>query len=146
MPSPSPQRNLRLAVPFFIVTDMEKSLLFYTEGLGFTIAKQWTPRGPIEWCWLERDGIAIMLQQPASTDHAIYVAGKEKGAGITICVQCNDALALYHEFKDRNLSVTEPFVGNNRWVFQVTDPDGYRLEFESDTDVPEETTYTAWFK
>ena len=29
------------------------------------------------------------------------------------------------------------------WVFSVTDPDGYRLEFESPTDVPEGTEYSA---
>ncbi len=30
------------------------------------------------------------------------------------------------------------------WVFQVIDHDGYRLEFESNTDVPEGTTLKEW--
>ncbi len=27
-----------------------------------------------------------------------------------------------------------------------SDPDGYRLDFESPADAPEETTYTEWLK
>jgi hypothetical protein len=32
-----------------------------------------------------------------------------------------------------------PSVGNQLWVVPLTDPDGYHIEFESPTDVPEET-------
>jgi len=31
-------------------------------------------------------------------------------------------------------------------VVAFPDPDGYRLDFESPTDVPEETIFSAWFK
>jgi lactoylglutathione lyase len=136
-------QNIRLAVPFFMVTDMQASLQFYTEGLGFKITNQWTPRGKIEWCWLERDAVAVMLQEPRkpNTDES-----GQKGTGFTISYQCADALALYHEFSAKGIVSAEPFVGNNMWVVGLKDPDGYRLEFESITDVPEETTYAAWIK
>ena len=32
------------------------------------------------------------------------------------------------------------FVGNGLWVVPVTDPDGYRMEFESPTDARQEET------
>jgi len=32
------------------------------------------------------------------------------------------------------------------WVVVFTDPDGYKLDFESPTDAPEETTYSEWLK
>ena len=35
--------NVRLAVPFFNVKDIEASLHFYVKGLGFTITRQWIP-------------------------------------------------------------------------------------------------------
>jgi len=66
------------------------------------------------------------------------------GVGFSVCFICQDALALYREFLDRGVTPAEPFVGNRSWVVPVTDPDGYRLEFESETDVAEETRYTAW--
>jgi lactoylglutathione lyase len=143
---PNNKLNIRMAIPFFIVTDMAKSLEFYTKGLGFTRTNQWTPRGKIEWCWLERDQVALMLQEPASKDHVIHTSKMKKGFGVSICMQCQDALALYHEFKERGLQVTEPFVGNGMWVFHVNDPDGFHVEFASLTDVPEETVYSEWLK
>lgn len=37
-------------------------------------------------------------------------------------------------------------VGNRLWEIMITDPDGFRLFFESPTDVPEETKYSDWVK
>jgi len=106
---------------------------------------QWTPRGKIEWCSFQRDDVTLMLRQPRETDHWVYSL-QEAGKGISICFQCGDALALYHEFKAKGVEINEPFVGNNMWVVAFNDPDGYRLDFESPTDVPEETTCSEWVK
>src|SRR5215469_16945149 len=137
------QPNLHQAVPFFRVANMDASLAFYVDGLGFLIKLQWTPRNTIEWCWLERDGVALMLQEPRRDQPVRPLEGKP-GLGVSICFQCRDAISLYHEFLARGLAFSEPFVGNGMWVTSVTDPDGYRLEFESLTDVPEETEYSDW--
>ena len=55
--------NLAEAVPFFSVTNIDASLRFYVDGLGFEITRRWTPRGRIEWCWLQRGSVALMLQE-----------------------------------------------------------------------------------
>ena len=136
--------NIKLAVPFFMVRDMEISLNFYVEKLGFTITNQWTPLGKIEWCWLQREGVSLMLQEDRNREK--FDAQGLKGTGVSICFQCVDALALYQEFTAKDVTISEPFVGNNMWVTAFTDPDGYKLDFESPTDVPEETTYSEWFK
>jgi catechol 2,3-dioxygenase-like lactoylglutathione lyase family enzyme len=137
--------NIIQTVPFFLVKDMETSLKFYTEGLGFTIANQWTPNGKIEWCWLKRDAIAIMLQESRKKE-PVTGEPERPGKGVSLCYQCKDALALYHEFTGKGIQIQEPFVGNNNWVVAFEDVDGYRLDFESPTNVPEETKYSEWFK
>ena len=123
-----------------MVTDIDRSLEFYVNGLGFQLKIDWRPKGRIEWCWLEREGVALMLQE--------YRAGflpKEKlGIGISICFICQDALQLYTEFLRNGLIPMEPFVGNKMWVTTINDPDGYKLDFESTTDVAEETKYSDW--
>ncbi|MGB7845926.1 MAG: VOC family protein [Candidatus Acidiferrum sp.] len=135
--APSPTPNVQQVVPFFMVTDMARSLRFYMEGLGFTMKYRWTPDSPdkIRWCWLELGGASLMLQE--------YNPGRipteELGKGASIWFQCHDSLALYSEFKSRGLAPSEPFVGNHMWDVALTDPDGYHLHFESPTDVPEET-------
>ncbi len=133
--------NVKQAVPFFMVTDIEASLRFYVDGLGFTLTNQWVPRGRIEWCWLELGEAALMLQEYRK-DFPRVVEGK-LGQVVSICFMCADALAIFHTLKARGVPVTRPFVGNGLWVASVTDPDGYHLDFESPTDVPEETVYSG---
>lgn len=135
--------NVKQAVPFFGVTNTEASLRFYVEGLGFKMKHCWipdraedNPDGRIRWCWLELGAAAIMLQE-------FRPGAKPKetlGTGVNVCFQCEDALALYREFKSRGIQTRKrPSVGNHLWVVPLTDPDGYRIEFSSPTDAPEES-------
>jgi lactoylglutathione lyase len=136
--------NIQLAVPFFTVRNIEHSVRFYTEGLAFEIKKKWMPDGKLRWCWLERDSIAIMLQEFRTEGHDSRPPLNNPGAGVSICYQCKDALALYREFVARGIQASEPHVGNNMWVTVVKDTDGYTLDFESPTDVPEDTKLSEW--
>ena len=131
--------NVQQAIPFFMVSKIEASLRFYIDGLGFQRTKKWTVDGKIRWCWLEIGRIAIMLQE-YGPDSPLATA--KLGEGLSICFQCEDALAIYHETLAHNLEPRRPFVGNNMWVTILTDPDGYKLDFESPTNVPEETIYS----
>ncbi|MGB2664815.1 MAG: VOC family protein [Candidatus Acidiferrum sp.] len=132
-----PTPNVIAVVPFFWVTDMLRSLHFYIEGLGFTLKNKWTPDDPdkIRWCWLDLGAASLMLQEypPAN------LPKDKRGEGVSLCFQCHDAVAVYHEFRSRNLRPREPFVGNHMWDTLIIDPDGYHLHFESPTTVPEET-------
>jgi lactoylglutathione lyase len=131
--------NVQQAVPFLMVSNMEASLRFYVEGLGFQRTNQWIVDGKIRWCWLQLGGAAIMLQE-YNPNSPLRTA--KLGEGVSVCFQCRDALAIYHETLSRGLEPHRPFVGNNMWVTILADPDGYKLDFESPTDVPEETIYT----
>ncbi len=120
-----------------MVTDMDRTMAFYIKGLGFELKMDWQPHGRIEWCWLEREGVALMLQEY----HKERLPKEKLGQGVSICFICEDALDLYEEFLQEGLSPSEPFVGNKMWVVSLSDPDGYKLDFESKTEVPEETKY-----
>lgn len=133
--------NITQAIPFFMVTNMASSLVFYVEKLGFTIKDQWEPKGSIEWCLLQLGNAAIMLQEYRESPPA----GK-LGEGVSVYFICEDALEEYQHIISNGLPVTEPFVGNGMWVVGLTDPDGYSVLFESATDVPEGTTLSDWEK
>jgi hypothetical protein len=133
--------NVKQAVPFFMVTNMDSSLNFYIRGLNFELKNKWEPRGKIEWCFLQLDNAAIMLQE--------YRQGpptEKLGEGVSVCFVCEDALAIYNIVMSRGVIPEEPFVGNNMWVVGLKDPDGYNIFFESATDVPEGTMYSDWIK
>lgn len=137
--------NVQQAVPFFRVSNMEESLRFYVDGLGFVMTKKWIPDndGKVRWCWLQHGSAAIMLQEFRKEDPNAWKAESKVGVGVSICFQCQDALAIYKEITARGIAAKRPFVGNGMWVTMVQDPDGYKLEFESFTNVPEETVYSG---
>ena len=130
--------NVQQAVPFFMVSDIKASLRFYVEGLGFKRTKQWIVDDKIRWCWLQLGGAAMMMQEYNSNSP---LRNEKLGSGVSVCFQCRDAIAIYHETRARSLEPHRPFVGNGFWVTSFTDPDGYKLDFESPTTVPEETIY-----
>lgn len=131
--------NVRQAVPFFMVTDIDASLRFYVDGLGFTKTEEWIDKGKLQWCWLSLGDAGLMLQEFRKSGHHRTVPPEKLGAGVSICFICRDALALYRDFKARGVEAKRPFVGNRMWVTSTVDPDGYRLDFESPTDAPEES-------
>jgi len=133
------ESNVLQAVPFFMVTNIEASLRFYIDGLGFTKTIEWVDEGKLRWCWLEHGGAALMLQEFWRSGPHANVPTDKLGVGVSVCFMCKDAVALYREFKSRGIGAKRPFVGNRLWVTQTVDPDGYRLDFESPTDAPEES-------
>ena len=134
-PSPRTESNVEQAVPFFMVANMEASLRYYIDGLGFGMTKKWIVQGKLRWCWLQLGGAALMLQEYGKGGAP---EGKP-GQGVSICFQCKDALAIYRDLIRRGIPAKKPFVGNGMWDTSTSDPDGYKIHFESPTDVPEET-------
>ena len=96
VPAGPTQPNVKQAVPFFMVSDLARSFAFYRDRLGFTLRNQWIVKGEMQWCWIELGSAALMMQElrrPNEPD-AWQKLGTP-GAGVTICLQCEDALALY---------------------------------------------------
>lgn len=124
--------NVQIVAPSLVVSDMERSLAFYVDGLGFAVQNRWIPDGSLRWCWMMLGEAPLMLQQGAT--------GPEKvGVGVGLYFQCRDALAVYREAASRGLqTVREPQVGNGGWEVSFRDPDGYHINFFSPTDQPED--------
>ena len=133
------EANVKQAVPFFRVSNIEESVRYYVNGLGFEMTKEWIDEGKLRWCWLQHGNAGLMLQEFRKEGHNSWVPSGKVGEGMSICFQCEDALAIYRDVIRRGIQASIPFVGNGMWVTSLSDPDGYRLEFESYTDVPEET-------
>ncbi len=123
------EMRLQKTVPLLFVSDIEASVDFYCEGLGFSIKSKWEPKGKLAYCWLEQGGAALMLQQ-ATDENA-----PRNLEGVTIYFICDDADVVYHQCLQRNVELTEPsiaFYGMNQTF--VSDPDGYELCFENPTE------------
>ena len=126
-------------VPFLAVKDMEKSVAFYIDGLGFEFKNKWIDDGVLRWCQLRMGNAGLMLQQFKTEGHDAQQFSDNKGEGVTLCFFCDDAVAFYRDVTSRGIETSEPQVGNRMWVTELIDPDGYQLLFESPTDVAEGT-------
>ncbi len=136
-----PRPNIQQAVPFFRVANVTESVRFYVDGLGGEVLHHWTVDNKLRWCWIKLGDAALMLQQQPQVDGDYGQLNETRGAGVSISFQCRDALALYRVFRERGLNPRRPFVGNGMWITSLADPDGYQLEFESFTDVAEDTLF-----
>jgi lactoylglutathione lyase len=135
--------NVRQAVPFFMVADLETSRRYYVDGLGFEMTQTWVDEGVVRWCWLQRRGAALMLQQIRREGHDSWAPQGKLGEGVSVYFICRDALAIYREISSRGVDASLPQVGNRMWVTSLSDPDGYRIHFESDTGAAEESVYSG---
>ena len=140
-----PAKNVSAVVPLLMVTDMNRSLAFYVDGLGFTIENRWVPDGRLRWCWLSLGGAALMLQEALEPTRNKMAADGRLGNGVALYLQCSDALAVFQEASGRGVhALREPQVGNSAWEIFFADPDGYKINFSSPTSVPEETLLSAY--
>jgi predicted lactoylglutathione lyase len=135
--------NVKQAVPFFWVSDIAASLKYYVDRLGFEVNNQWVDDGKVRWCWLQLGGAALMLQEFWKNGQHTNIPVTKLGEGVTIYFICEDALTLYKELVAHGVSATQPVVHNGLWTTSLSDPDGYRLIFESATEEPENTVFTS---
>jgi predicted lactoylglutathione lyase len=131
--------NVKQVVPFLSVSNMVRSYRYYTEGLGFKKKWGWTVDEKLRWCWLESGGAALMLQEFSTEGRDSWKPAGKVGDGVSLCFICEDAVKIYHQVRSRGIDASEPQVGNSMWVTTHSDPDGYRLNFESMTDAPEDS-------
>ena|SRR5665213_1829748 len=135
-----PVQNVTSVVPLLMVTNMERSLAFYVDGLGFTVENRWVPDNRLRWCWMSLGGAALMLQEAVDSSREKMTVAGVLGNGVSLNFSCVDALAIYRDAATRAIdALREPQVGNFSWEVVFADPDGYSIHFSSPTDLPEET-------
>ena len=127
-------------VPELSVRDCETSKAFYCDVLGFGVRYARPEEG---FCYLERDGAELMLDQIGLgrdfNDHLPKQYPFGRGVNLQILVHDVAALtnscavagvALYLPLEERWYRKDQEEVGNKQFV--VADPDGYLLRFFED--------------
>ena len=130
-------------VPFLAVRNLRDTVAFYVQGLGFEMIGDWEEEGVLRWCKLRLGKAAFMFQQFKTEGPDAKTFGPGKGDGVIFCIFCDDVIPLYAGFVENGIKASVPQVGNGLWATTLMDPDGYRLDFESPTDEPEDTKWSA---
>ena len=124
-------RNLVSISPFFIVKDLQASIAYYLERLGFQLSFQGPDPDDTYYAGVKREGAAIMLKailpdvlpQPNHTRHG--------WARWDAYIYTQDPDTLFDEFRRCGASFVKElsFIDKGLWGFEVTDADGYVLAF-----------------
>ena len=123
-------RNLAAIRPSFIVKDLQTSITYYRERLGFQLDFQGPDEGAF-WAGVSRDGIGIMLKAVASDVPPIPNHTRHEWAPPDALIYSTDPDALFEEFSRRGATFVKrlSFVEEGLWGFTISDADGYVLVF-----------------
>ncbi len=130
--------NPRL-VPELKVSDLQESLNFYVNVLGFNVLYD---RAEDRFAYLEVEGAHLMIEELSEHSRQFDTAPLEKplGRGMNLQIQVSNVNDLYERVMSNQLEIliaiedkwyrNEAEEGGNR-QFVVADPDGYLLRFFS---------------
>jgi catechol 2,3-dioxygenase-like lactoylglutathione lyase family enzyme len=124
------KRNLASISPFFIVKDLQASIAFYRERLGFQLDFQ-GPDGDVYYAGVSRDGIGIMLKAILPDVLPCPNHTRHPWARWDAYIYTLDPDTLFDEFRQRGVSFVKElsFIDDGLWGFEITDADGYVLAF-----------------
>lgn len=119
--------RLRAISPALTADDLERSLRFYVDALGFTIEDRWEEAGKLLGVMLVAGTCHIGLSQ----DNWAKGRDRRKGVGFRIFAEtAQDLDALAERLREHGVEPdgpkTEPW-GDR--TLTVTDPDGFKLTF-----------------
>jgi len=124
--------RLRSAGPSFTVNDVQKSLAFYRDVLGFAEKEHWEKDGALHGVELVAGRVSFWIGQ----DDWKKGRDRVKGQGFRMyCGTAQDIDALARQIRERGGVLAEeprdqPWGGRE---FAVVDPDGFKISIVSET-------------
>jgi uncharacterized glyoxalase superfamily protein PhnB len=120
--------RLRKLTPSFTATDLQRSIAFYRDVLGFVVGDEWREDGALAGCEIHAGAITFMLGQ----DDFKKGRDRQKGLGTRVwCHTAQDLDKIAAEIKARG-GMLDQEPQDMPWgdrVFMITDPDGFHLTF-----------------
>lgn len=121
--------RLRSVTPTFTVDDLDRSLRFYADGLGFEVSERWEEEGKLLGVMLTAGSTQFGLSQ----DDWSRGRDREKGVGFRIWAATEQDLdELAQRLRQKGIEHDGP--KTESWgsrTLTVVDPDGFKLTFSS---------------
>jgi catechol 2,3-dioxygenase-like lactoylglutathione lyase family enzyme len=124
-------KNLQNIRPFFIVKDLQTSIAYYRDRLGFELEFQGPDDDAPYYAGLGRDDAGVMLKAIRPDVLPCPNHTRHPWARWDAYVYALDPDALFDEFSRRGVSFvkTLSFIDDGLWGFEVADADGYVIAF-----------------
>ena len=115
--------------PFFIVSNVDRTIAFYREKLGFETTLKQPDRNPF-FAIIRRDGAQLFIKSDANVT-PLPNSKLHPSMRWDAFVYAPDPDALAAEFVDHGAAFSAPLTDTHDGLrgFELTDPDGYVLFF-----------------
>ena len=122
---------LKKLTPNLMVEDVQKTLTFYRDVLGFEAIMTLPDTAPFDFSIVKRDGVELMFQSRRSlSENVPALTGSSLGASQTFYIEVAGLDDLYEQLRDRVEIVVDlhtTFYGTQEFYFR--DINGYILSF-----------------
>jgi catechol 2,3-dioxygenase-like lactoylglutathione lyase family enzyme len=123
--TPSQSLRLRSVTPTFTVNDLQLSLAWYRDGLGFFVAERWEKGGTLEGVMLKAGSCEFGLSQDD------FTKGRDRAKGVGFRLWCNttqDVDAIAARLRSFGGTIIEqPGERYDTYGFTAQDPDGFKI-------------------
>ena len=122
---------LKKLTPNLMVEDVNETVTFYQDVLGFALLASVPEEGQFNWAMMQHDAVEIMFQSRASlTEDVPLFKDKAIGGSLTLYIDVEDIKGLYGQVQNRVAILHEmstTFYGTRE--FTIQDCNGYVLTF-----------------
>jgi uncharacterized glyoxalase superfamily protein PhnB len=123
--------RLKKMIPNLMVEDVNSTIVFYRDVLGFELLTTVPEAGQFNWAMMRRDGVEIMFQTRTSLAEEVPVLGdRAMGGALTFYTEVEDVQSLYTDLLGKVAIVQDmhkTFYGTRE--FAIQDCNGFVLAF-----------------
>lgn len=121
--------------PNLITNDIDRSLTFYRNILGFEVISTVPEEPPLLFVWLKRDDVSVFINDAKAVHEETPVGSLVVGqSGVALFIHMERIAEWWEEIRTKT-RVVMPL--KNQWYgqteFSIVDPDGYVITFAERT-------------
>lgn len=126
---------LNSLTPNLMVNDVEETIEYYTDILGFTLLKTVPEKGNPDWAMVKRNDVILMFQSAKSLkDELPKLKSQKPGGGLTFYIKVDRITELHEELVDNEVEIIADLESTfyDTIEFSIIDNNGYILTFSEE--------------
>lgn len=127
--------NLNTITPNLMVNDVEETIEYYTDILGFTLLRTVPEEGNLDWAMVKRNDVVMMFQSSKSLKNKMpRLQGQKPGGGLTFYIKVDGISELHNQLFDNEVEIISELESTfyDTIEFSIIDVNGYVLTFSEE--------------
>ena len=126
---------LNSLTPNLMVNDVEETIEYYTDVLGFTLLRTVPEKGKLDWAMVKRNDVLFMFQSVKSLKSDLpRLKGEKPGGGLTFYIKVDRITEFHEELFNNEVEIISELESTfyDTIEFSIVDVNGYVLTFSEE--------------